>query len=437
MDRVYLDYAATTPVDPEVFKAMKPYFSDKFGNPGSLHYAGQEAIAALDYSRETIARSIGADFREIIFTSSATEANNLALRGIVKQFSKKEKPQIIISSIEHESVLETARDLERQGVEVIYLPVDRKGSVDLKKLRASLNERTVLVSIMYANNETGVIQPISEISRIIRNFRNSKSQTSNPKQSLNKKDQTPKQKLEFGAWNLEFSKGYPLLHTDSSQAFQYLDCNVNNLGVDLMTLSSHKIYGPKGAGALYINSKSQISNSKQIKNLNNKNWNLKIGAWDLPSLSSMVTGGGQEFNLRSGTENIPGVVGFAKAVELATDYRPQTTSSVAELRDRLWRGIKKIYPKAQLNGDSKRRLPNILNVYLPGINAEEILIKLDLSGIAISTGSACKSRAFDSSHVLEAMGFTEPRTKNSLRFSLGRPTTKKDIDIVLKTLKNI
>lgn len=408
MKRIYLDYAATTPVDTEVLRAMKPYFADQFGNPGSLHYPGQEAIAALDRSRETIAKSIGANFREIIFTSSATEANNLALRGAISNFEflissegqdpndSKFKPRIVISATEHESVLETARDLERWGVEVIYLPVDKNGLADLKKLKSSLNENTVLVSIMYVNNETGVIQPIGEISKIISDFKGQQS--------------------KFEIRNSKFERPWPLFHTDASQALQYLNCNVDDLGVDLMTLSSHKIYGPKGAGCLYIRNPLPATSYQ---------------------LQASTTGGGQEFNLRSGTENIPAIVGFAKAVEIVDSQKPLANRTTKELQDRLWRGIKKIYPKAQLNGDALKRLPNNINVYLPGINAEEFLIKLDLAGVAVSTGSACKARALDSSHVLEAMGFNKLRAKNSLRFSLGRPTTQKDIDTVLKIIKII
>ncbi|MDP2598477.1 MAG: cysteine desulfurase family protein [Candidatus Liptonbacteria bacterium] len=310
MEKIYLDYAASTPVDPRVFEAMRPYFTEKFGNPGSLHSFGQEAIAAVDKSRETIAKALGADFREVIFTGSATEANNLALRGVIKRFeyriSNIEYPRIIISAIEHESVLETARDLEREGIEVVYLPVDRRGVVDLEKLKEALNERTVLVSIMHANNEIGTAQPLFEIHRIIEDF---KKRNSSIPQFLN----------------------CPLLHSDCAQAFQFLDCDVDALGVDLMTLSAHKIYGPKGIGALYVRQ--------------GKEKNVKLPDSRFQILDSIATGGGQEFGLRSGTENVPLIVGFAKAVELAIAVREKEARRIGDLRDRFWAELKKIAQK--------------------------------------------------------------------------------------------
>jgi cysteine desulfurase len=392
--RIYLDYAATTPVDPAVRRAMQPYFSAKFGNPGSLHSFGQEAIAAVDRSRETIAHSIGAEFREVIFTASATEANNLALRGAIRTVLKKDekivgdnvRPRIIISAIEHESILETARDLERDSVEVIYLPVNQKGIVDFDHLKKSLNDRTVLVSIMYANNEIGSVQPIAEIAKIIRAYST---------------------KIIF--------------HTDAVQAFQFLDCNIKNLGVNLMTISSHKIYGPKGAGALSIRKGTMTSNNTE----------------------HIISGGGQEFGLRSGTENVPTIVGFAKAVELADAVREKESKRIAALRRTLWHGIKKVYPKAEINGGenagdlsgkghSAATLPNILNVYFPGHAAQDLLTRLDLAGLAVSSGSACRSRAMESSYVIEALGYSRERAKSSIRFSLGRPTTKAEIAATMK-----
>lgn len=396
MKKIYFDYAATTPVDKEVLKAMAPYFSEKFGNPGSLHSFGQEAMKAIDESREKIAKTIGAEFRQIIFTSSATEANNLALCGVVKkfriqnlEFKKSLNPRIIVSSIEHESILETCRDLEKEGIEVIYLPIDKQGLVDLEKLKNSLNERTILVSIMYANNEIGTIQPIAEIAKIIKNFKGDKT--------------------------------YPLFHADAVQAFQFLDCDVSKLGVDLMTLSGHKIYGPKGIGLLY----SRIKNAE-----------LRM-----QNLSPIITGGGQEFGLRSGTENVPTIVGFAKAVELAVKNRKKETKRIGELADYFWQELKKIYSSAQINGNlwtsDVHRLPNILSIYFPNQRADNLLIKLDLTGIAVSSGAACSARAMKPSYVLKAIGLAEQKNKSSLRFSFGKFTTKKEIDEVIKIMKSV
>jgi cysteine desulfurase len=418
LQKIYLDYAATTPVDPAVLRAMRPYFSEKFGNAGSLHSFGQEAMAALDKSREIVAASIGADFREIIFTGSATEANNLVLRGVVARSlianRRLSTPRIIVSSIEHESVLETARDLEKEGIDVVYLLVDKTGLIDLKKLEASLDENTVLVSVMYANNEIGTIQQVAAIAKIISDFRSQ-------------------------------SGAMPLFHTDASQAFQFLDCSVADLGVDLMTFSSHKIYGPKGAGALYLkDSGFRIQNSggnKQKTPLNHESLFINHGF-----LGPLLTGGGQEFGLRSGTENIPAIVGFAKAVELLVNLNKLTSKDIANLRNELWCGIKKICPKAEINGVSPAEapsakrlapLPNILNVYFPGREAQDLLTKFDLHGLAVSSGSACRARASLSSYVIEAMGYPKERSRSSVRFSLGRPTTKEEITQTLRIMKGI
>lgn len=382
---IYLDYAATTPVAPEILKAMEPYFGEKYGNAGSLHFLGQEAIAAVDKSRAMIGRAIDAEFDEVIFTGSATEANNFVLRGVIKALGAKPiepkslKPKILVSSIEHESVLETARDLGKEGIEAVYLPVDKRGVVDLDKLQESLDERTALVSVMYANNEIGTIQPIAEISRIIKDF------------------------------NHEI-----VFHTDAVQAFQYLECSVNNLGVDLMTFSAHKIYGPKGIGALYIRN--------GVKG----------------RISPVTTGGGQEFGFRSGTENTASIVGFAEAAELVTHSRESESKRVGELRDYFWSKLNGINPKIELNGcqsDVKcQMLPNILNIHFPGHSSENILIKLDASGIAVSSGSACSARSVKPSHVLRALGFSPERVRSGVRFSLGRPTTRDEIDQVLEVL---
>ncbi|MCR4275330.1 MAG: cysteine desulfurase [Candidatus Wolfebacteria bacterium] len=410
MRRFYFDYAATTPIDPEVLKEINSNLRNNFGNPGSLNFFGQAAMAMVDKSREKIANAINADFREIIFTGSATEANNLALRGILKNArlrqgfggqvkTKSKKPRIIVSAIEHESILETARDLsarggsafggEKEGVEIIYLPVDKNGVVDLKKLENALNERTILVSIMYANNETGVIQPIAEIAEIIKKFKEKKypkPYTLNPT---------------------------PYFHTDAVQAFQFLDCNIKNLGVDLMTLSAHKIYGPKGIGALYVR-------NSQLTTYN---------------LQPIITGGKQEFGLRSGTENVAMIAGFAKAIELANEKREKEKKRIFLLAQYFFKEIKKIVPSAQLNAGKAKRLPNILNIAFSGYDAESLLIKFDLNGTAVSRGSACMARSSQSSYVLKEMGLSESEQRSSLRFSFGRFTTKEEMSKALKIIK--
>jgi cysteine desulfurase len=374
---IYLDYAATTPVDERVVRAMQPYFAGEYGNPGSLHQFGQRASAAVFQARQAVARAIGAHYSEIVFTGSATEANNLALRGALKAFSLKLlaareadskklkakssqlKPRIIISAIEHESVLKTAQDLARDGADVVIIPVSKEGVVDVKKLKAALNEQTALVSVMLANNETGVVQPIATIAKIVREFRGE------------------------GRW--------PLVHTDAVQAFQYIDCNVSTLGVDMLTLSAHKIYGPKGAGALFVKN-YQLDSKRPLKDV------------DMYPIDPLIVGGGQEMGLRSGTENVAYIVGFAKAVELAVLAREKEVGRIAGLRDALLAGLRTFYPKLQVNGSMKERLPNNINIYMPGVSAEEFLVRLDLAGVAFSSGSACAARSLEASHVLLAMG---------------------------------
>ncbi len=393
--KIYFDYAATTPVDARVLKAMLPFFGGKFGNPSSLHSFGQEAIRAVDEAREKVAGLLGADFREIIFTGSATEANNMALRGVIQahridRTNKSNRTyRIIVSAVEHESILETVKDLERSGIEVVRLPVDRSGRVRVDKLKQALNERTVLVSVMYANNEIGAIQPIREIAQIISDFKKSVSTT----------------------YHL-LPTTYPLFHTDAVQAFQYLDCDVSNLGVDLMTLSGHKIYGPKGIGALYIRPISPIG-----------------------PISPIIIGGGQEFGLRSGTENVPLIVGMAEAMTMAKMVKEKETRRILGLRNYFLRGLCKTGTKFEIN--SPPGLYNILNLYFPGYPADELAARLDMFGIAVGTGSACASRAPEASHVLRALSFSETRAKHSIRISFGRPTTKGEIDIFLRCVRKL
>jgi len=429
--RIYLDYAATTPVDTEVFGIMKPFleWGSIFGNPGSLHSFGRESLKHIDEARTKIAKSIGANFNEVVFTGSATEANNLALRGVVRkwQMANSEsmnhkqlainKPKIIISAIEHESVFETAKDLEKEGIEVAIIPVDKNGIIDLKKLEKELDERTILVSVMYANNEIGTVQDIYKIGKIISDFR---------KQIANSKSR-----------HLPFATGYwPLFHTDAVQAFQFLDCDVKKLGVDLMTLSAHKIYGPKGVGLLYrriTNFKLPISNKFRMNNLSNTEKTLipssKGGSalgGNPYTLIPILTGGGQEFGLRSGTENVAGIAGFARAVKLVSNSRELENKRISGLKKVLWNEIKKIYPKAEVNGSTKNTLPNILNIYFPNISSELLLIKLDMEGVAVSSGSACHARSQEPSRVIQDI-WGEKRARESIRFSLGKYTTEEKI----------
>lgn len=389
MKRHYFDYAAATPLDVAVEKAMKPYGSKVFGNPGSLHSFGQEASAAVFEARDAIAKSLGCHYSEIIFTGSATEANNLALRGVVKAALKAgiKNPRIITSQIEHDSVLDTCRDLEKEGVEVIYLPVNADGMMDLEKMESELDERTVLVSVMYANNEIGVIQPIAEIAEIVRNFR-----SKNPKAS------------------------YPLFHTDAVQGFNYLNCKADALGADLLTLSAQKIYGPKGAGLLYAKKNT--------------------------SLAPIITGGGQERGFRSGTENVSGIIGFAKAVEVADRLREKENKRLAILQKYFLAKLKKVLPQAKLNGGEKNRLPNNINIYVPPKadekgTAQDLVINLDLSGFAVSPGSACSARTCSPSHVLKALGHSDIRAISSIRITFGRQTDKQSADSLLKTISNL
>ncbi len=396
-----MDYAATTPMDIGVEKAMRPFYAGIFGNPSSSHLHGQEASRAIFLARQGIAKALNADYTEIIFTGSATEANNLAIRGAFECVlqEKKNRSRIVISAIEHESVYEACMALKRvHDAEIIEIPVNSEGIIDLEKLEAALTENTVLVSVQIANSELGVIQPITKIAKIVSDFRDSRIRTAgrssvfmNPESCLI--NQSP----------------YPLFHADAVQAFQYMKCDVASLGVDMLTLSAHKIYGPKGIGLLYI----------------------KKGV----GIESQVVGGGQENGIRSGTENVPTVVGFAKAVEITEESRTKESNRVAKLRDFLWKGIKKIVPDTELNGSMVNRLSNNLSVYLPGRPAQDVCIELDLMGVAVSPGTACASRAAEPSRVLKALGFSGDRPMSSIRFSLGRQTTTGEIRSVLAILK--
>ncbi len=402
MRRIYLDHAASTPTDPRVLRAMKLYFLRTFGNPGSLHSFGQEAIAAVDAAREALGVLIGAKhFREIIFAGSATEANNLALRGAVELYKMRHPdiahPRVIISSIEHESVLETGRSLERYGVEVIKLPVNKEGVVDIVALKDALNECTAIVSIMHVNNEVGTIQPLREIKFMIDEF----------------KKNSPR------GGGASDGPVYPLFHTDAAQSFPYLYCDVGMLGVDMMTLSAHKMNGPKGVGALYVRRDEKAFSES--------------GGFPL---ASQMSGGGQEFGLRSGTENVPGIVGFAKAAQLAAATRGARSKRIAALRDELWKRIKAAVPAAEINGPmGDAKAPHILNVHFPGRAAQDLLTRFDRAGLAASSGSACRSRAVESSYVIQALGYSKERAAASIRFSLGKTVTGGEVAAAAKIIK--
>lgn len=404
MSRIYLDSAATTPLDREVAKAMRPYFSEKFGNPGAIHGFGQEALRIIDGSRqkiiELLAGDVLEDFRNVIFTGSATEANNFALRGAVKAFYRLKRNEkylparIIVSSIEHDSVFQTAEDLEEEGVEIVYLPVDKKGLIDIDELKSYLNEQTVLVSVHYVNNETGVVEKISEIGDIVGEFRS----------------------------RLGKDEIFPLFHTDAVQAFQYFDCSPKNLNADLVTLSAHKMFGPKGTGVLYFDRRL----SKRDRQ-----------AGTIIGLLPIITGGGQEFGMRSGTENVPGIAGFAKAAEIAAKNRTKETKRITDLRDYFVFGLRAVDPKIVINTPFKISAPHILNVRFPGIKAEELIGRLDMEGVAVSAGSACSSRNLFPSRVLLQTGLSEEEALQCVRFSFSRETRKSELISVLKILKKI
>ena len=387
--KIYLDYAGTTPVDKEVLREMLPYFNKKFGNASSIHSFGQEAIAAIDKAREKIAKLFNCDFSEIIFTGSATESNNLMIKGLVKsQISnlKSQKFHIISTKTEHESVLEPLKELERAGHKVTYLPVDKDGLIKISDLEKNIKDNTILISIIYANNEIGTIQPIKEIGKLL--------------EKINKKRQ------ENGLSKIHF-------HTDTVQALNYLECRPDWLKVDLLTFSGHKIYGPKGIGGLYVRKGTP--------------------------LSAIISGGSQEFGLRSGTENVPYIAGMAKAVELAFKNREKHSKYILDLRNKLWKNIIKYNKDAKLNGSFSSRLPNNLNIRFSGLSNETLIVALDQAGIAVSAGSACSSRALAASHVLTAFGLTPKQATESIRITLGKNTTKEEIkkaaEIINKTVK--
>lgn len=373
MKRIYLDNAATTPVKKEVLEEMLPYFSEKFGNASTLYSYGREAKEALDIARDRVARAIGADASEIYFTSGGTESDNWAIKAAA--YALKEKGNhIITTSIEHHAVLHTCEYLKKHGFKITYLPVDEYGLVDIEEVKRTITDQTILISIMYANNEVGTIEPIEEIGKIAK---------------------------ERGI----------LFHTDAVQAVGHIPVNVADLNCDMLSLSAHKFYGPKGIGALYIKK------------------NVKIHPY--------MHGGAQEKGRRAGTENIPAIVGLGKAIELATQDLSYKMEKMTRLRDKLIDGILSNIDYVKLNGHPEKRLPGNVNVSVEYVEGESMLLSLDMKGVCASSGSACTSGSLDPSHVLLAMGLPHELAHGSLRFSIGEQNTEEEIDYVIQVLPDI
>ncbi len=367
-----MDHSATTPVDSLVVDAMLPYFTEMFGNSSSLHSFGMEAAEALSMAREQVAEAIGALPEEIIFTSGGTESDNLAIRGVIP--SNSGKKHVITSVIEHPAVLNTCEYIESLGHEVTYVPVDSDGVVDLEMIKESIRENTVLISVMHANNEVGTIQPIKEIAQIA-------------------------------------SKHNILFHTDAVQTVGKIPVNVDELGIDMLSISSHKIHGPKGSGALYVRKGTIIE--------------------------PIVFGGNHENGMRSGTENIPGIVGLGKAMALANEFLDADSQHMKNMRDSLVSRIFDSIADVRLNGHPTQRLPNNVNLSFKYAEGESMLMLLDMKGIAVSTGSACSSKSLKASHVLSSLNIEDDYIHGSLRISLGKENTMEDIDHVVESLKEI
>ena len=373
MKRVYVDYAATTPVDPRVFEAMKPFFTESFGNASSVNTSGVTARKAIEEARAKIAGFMNADSpEELIFTGSATESNNLVLKGYAFKHGKT-KTHIAVSTIEHDCVLNAAKWLKEQGFKVDFIPVDKYGLVKMDALEDALRRGATLVSIIHGNNEIGTIEPIEEIARLCHKYD-------------------------------------AVFHTDAAQSFGKIPIDVKRMGIDMMTINAHKLYGPKGVGALYIR--------KGIK------------------LDPLLHGGGHEFGLRSSTENVPGIVGFAKAVELRKDEMKPEAERLTKLRDRLIKGALEI-PDSSLNGHPTQRLPNNANFRFAYIEGEAIVLGLDMEGVEVSSGSACASKTDLPSHVLLAIGLPPDIARGSLRISLGKHNTPEDVDYILEVLPKV
>ncbi|HBF35782.1 MAG TPA: cysteine desulfurase NifS [Firmicutes bacterium] len=374
MQKIYFDHAATTPVDPEVLQVMLPYYTESFGNPSSIHWFGRENRKAVEDARLMVAKELGANEpSEIVFTGCGSESDNMALKGIVSAHKDKGN-HIITSTIEHHAVLDACKYLEKQGFEVTYIPVNTEGMVDPQEVFQALTDRTILVSIMHANNEVGVIQPIADIGKVLR-----------------------ERKILF--------------HTDAVQSVGSIPVNVNDLSVDLLSLSAHKFYGPKGVGALYIRKGTLIH--------------------------SFLHGGGQERNRRAGTENIAGIVGLARALQLANEHIAENQAKISYLRDYFIDNVLKHIEHVHLNGHRTQRLPGNINFSFEYIEGESLLLNLDLKGVAASSGSACTSGSLEPSHVLLAMGISPEIAHGSLRLTLGKSNSKEEIDYLLVVLPEI
>lgn len=371
--QVYLDNAATTRLDDRVLKKMMPFFNVSYGNPASIHSLGQEAHIVLERERARVAKILGGKSEGVIFTASASEANNLIISGVALRHKTKTRDRIIISAIEHPSVLEAAKRLTREGFKVDYLEVDKNGLVDPKSLEDIISDDVILVSVMMVNNEVGSIQKTKKLAAIAH---------------------------QHGSY----------FHADAVQAVPYLSINIKNLGVDFLSLSAHKFYGPKGVGMAYINPEIKIR--------------------------PLVIGGGQEGNIRSGTHNLPGIVGFAEALELSYRERDKYLEKITKLRDHFLKRLKQEVPEAQLNGSLKSRVPANLNILFRNIEGEAILIDLSQKGVLVSTGSACSATDLRASYVLKAIGLNDNYLNSNIRFSLGRYNTKAEIDYTIRSLKH-
>jgi len=379
---IYMDHNSTTPTAPEVRKVMEPFYRDNYGNASSLHAKGREAHAAIEVARTLIGDSLSTESVDIIFTSGGTESNNMAIKSVARQ-NKVKGNHIITSSIEHLSVLAACRSLETEGFDITYLPVDEYGMVKTSDLKKAITGKTILVSIMHANNEVGTVQPLADIAEVIRRY-NRDHMRDNTKQIY--------------------------LHTDAVQSFGKIPVDVEELGVDLLSISAHKVYGPKGIGALYIRKGTDIA--------------------------PYLHGGHHERNLRAGTENTPAIVGFAKSAELARKNIKEF-KRVQALRDRLYQGLSERIARVKLNGHPEKRLPNTLALSFHGVEGESILLNFDIQGICVSAGSACTSGSAIESHVLEAMNVDEVFVHGSVRFSLGLTNTDADIDYCLREIPQI